>query len=346
MARATLRDVARAAGTSISAASAVLNGNGQPTIRVGAVTRQRILDVASTLHYQPNPVARSLVTRKTGVLGLVFPYSSAFTEQNPFFTQVMSGALDAAIEARYNVMLHTDIGESSDLADENTLPDPRVDGLLLVLPGPDSPILPRCRRMHVPLVSLVSHPAGPEEYAVNADELTGGLLATRHLIALGHRRIAHFAGNEDVPTARPRREGYEAALRSAGIPVDPALMITSGFGWRHGYAAMQELLALPEATRPTAIFAVNDLCAEGALRLMNERGLRVPEDFSLVGYDGTWYATLVRPPLTSVYMPIAEMAAQAVRMLIELIEGREVAERQPVLPVHLVVRDSTRALPT
>jgi LacI family transcriptional regulator len=340
----TIRDVATAAGTSVATVSAVLNGNVRHNIRVGQATRERVLRAAAELNYAPNPIARSLVTGKTGVLGLVFPYSSAFTERNPFFTQIMAGVLDGVIGARYNVMLHTAIGDE-DGVDMSGLLDPRVDGLILVLPDPDNRIIAECIRRKFPYVAVVCNPDSPQTYAINADDFQGGVLATRHLIELGHTRIAHLIGNPDVATALPRKEGFLAALRQAGIEPDPALIVPAGFDWQSGYFAMQQLLRLPAWERPTAVFAANDLCADSAQRALTEQGLRVPQDTSLVGYDDTWFAAMMQPALTSVHMPIYEMGMAAAAMLVELVEGREVTERQPVLPVSLTIRGSSAAPP-
>jgi LacI family transcriptional regulator len=341
----TIRDVAAAAGTSVATVSAVLSGNGRHNIRVGTATRERVLRAAAELNYAPNPIARSLVTRKTGVLGLVFPYSSAFTERNPFFTQVMSGVLDGVIRARYNVMLHTAIDDEEQGADWSGLLDPRVDGLILVLPDRDNRIVAECTRRQFPYVAVVCRPDSPEVYAINSDDHRGGLLATQHLLALGHVRIAHLMGNPDVATAVPRRDGYLEALRAAGIAPDPALLVGASFEGNRGYRAMQTLLALPSALRPTAVFAANDLCADGALRALTEWGVRVPEDISLVGYDDTWFAAMMRPPLSSVHMPIYEMGMAAAAMLVALVEGQEVPDRQPLFPVSLTVRGSSAAPP-
>jgi LacI family transcriptional regulator len=341
---ATLRDVARLAGTSVSAVSAVLNSNGQHNIRVGQATRERICMVAAQLGYTPNPIAQSLVTRKTGVLGLVFPYSSAFTDRNPFCTQIMSGIFEEVVREKYNLMLHTAIGDDWNDADEKALLDPRVDGVILVLPTPDSPIVARCLQERFPCVTVVYAPHSDEVYAINADEFAGGYLATEHLLGLGHRRIAHLAGNPNVATTEGRKRGYLAALEAAGIVPDPALLLPAGFDWKDGYAAAQCLLAMPSSQRPTAVFAANDLCAEGVLRGLQEQGARVPDDMALVGYDDTWFAAMTKPPLTSVYMPIYEMGVLAAKMLIALVEGRDVAERQPLLSVTLSVRESCGAL--
>src|SRR5579884_67095 len=338
---ATLRDVAKRAGASVSAVSEVLNGKGRHTIRVGQATRERIWAVAKELGYTPNPIARSLVTRKTGVLGLVFPYSGAFIDRNPFCTQVMSGVFEEVVRERYNLMLHTALGDDWSTVEESALLDPRVDGLLLVLPSPHSPVIARCLREGFPCVAIVYEPDSDDVYTVNADEFTGGRLATEHLLELGHWRIAHLVGTPGIATTEPRKQGYLAALAAAGIQADPALLVPAGFDWQNGYEAIRTLLERPSSQHPTAIFAANDLCAEGAMHALRERGLRVPEDMALVGYDDTWFATMTHPPLTSVYMPIYEMGVLAAQMLIALVEGGELADRQPVLPVRLSVRESS-----
>jgi len=337
----TIRDVAKLAGTSISAVSAVLNGGGRHNIRVSEATRERIRAAAAQLGYSPNPLAQGLVTGKTGVLGLVFPYSRAFTDRNPFCTEIMSGVFEGVVSRRYNLMLHTAVGEDWNHADQNALLDPRVDGLILVIPPAHSPVVARCDRTKFPCISIVCQPDSPDSYAINADDFGGGRLATEHLLSRGHRRIAHLVGTPGVASTEPRRRGYLAALESAGIELDETLMVPAGFHRHGGYEGMKFLLRLPPHQRPTAVFAANDLCAEGALQALHEQGIRVPEEIALVGFDDSWVATMTQPPLTSVHMPIFEMGMLATQMLIELVEGREVAERQPILPVSLVVRQSS-----
>jgi LacI family transcriptional regulator len=243
-------------------------------------------------------------------------------------------------------MLHTAAGKDPDSPSaEGMLPDSRADGLLIVIPRPNDPVLARCRSENFPCVAVVYEPGTGEEdlLTVNADELSGGRLAAGHLIALGHRRIAHLAGNAEVATTAPRLRGYLAALEETGITPDAALIVPANFDWSGGYAAMTRLLDLPPDRRPTAVFAANDLCAEGALRAILERGLRVPEDIALVGYDDTWFAAMTRPPLTTVRMPIEEMSALATRLLFAAVERREIPDRRPVLPVSLTVRESCGA---
>lgn len=340
----TLKDVAHRAGASIAAVSAVLNGKEPQTIRVGLEARARIRAIAEEMGYVPNIVARSLVTRKSGVLGLAFPYSSAFTENNPFFTGIMSGVLGCLTQARYNVMLYTAIGDDWNAAEENALIDPRVEGVILVLPDANSAVIDRCRARCFPYVTLVYEPDAPDIFAVNCDDYRGGMLATQHLLEQGHTRIAHFVGNPHVATTQPRKQGYLDALQRRGLEPNPDWIVPAGFGWKDGVAAMNRLLELPAAQRPTAIFAANDFCAEGALRVLHARSMHVPEDFSLVGFDDSWIAATTQPPLDSVYMPVTEMAERAAQMLIAQVEGREIEEKQPVLEVRLTVRGSVRRL--
>ncbi len=342
----TIRDVAKEAGASVSAVSEVLHGNGSTNIRVGAVTRKRILNAASSLGYTPNQIARSLVTRKNGVIGLVFPYSSAFTDRNPFCTQVMTGVFEEVVRRKYNLMLHTAIGDDWDSINQTSLLDRRVDGLLLVIPRHESPVIKQCIKQRFPYVAIASQPSSTEEFVVNADDYRGGYIAAEHLLSLGHTKIMHLRGDPEVETSSPREKGFLDALKNAGIDSASAQVYDSGFDRRNGFLAMSEILAGPSSEHPTAIFAANDLCAEGVLHACKDAGVDVPGDISLVGYDDTWFAAMTRPSLTSIHMPIYEMAVLAAQMLIARIEGEPVLEHQPVLPIHITIRESCGAPPT
>jgi LacI family transcriptional regulator len=337
----TLRDVAKLAGTSTAAASAALNGGTGKSTRVGPITRARINAAAAQLGYVSNPIAKSLATGKTRVLGLMLPYEDAFIDQNPFCTNLMAGIMREVLAHHYNLMLYTATsGMPVDRA--AMLVDSRVDGLLLVTPPDDSAIFLKCDRRNIPYVSVIRNPQ-PGTLAVNSDDYAGGLLATRHLIALGHRRIAHLVGNPAVSTTSLRQKGYRDALAEAGIRHDPHLEIPSGFLRAPGYWAGQAILDRPVWQKPTAIFACNDLCAAGAIQALGEAGISIPNDIAIVGYDDTLFCTVLQPPLTSVHMPIEEMGVLAARMLVARIEHREVGDPQPLLPVSLTIRQSCGA---
>ena len=335
--RITLKDVAREAGTSVAAASATLNGKVSGNMRISDPTRQRIIETAARLGYVPNPIARSLSTGRTGVLGLVFPYVDAFIDRNPFCTVVMNGVFTEAIQDSYNMMLYT--VRDGFWAGRDRI-DPRVDGLIIALPQADDALLQRCRESSFPCVGIVCGSQPDPIMTVNADDYEGGHIATTHLISLGHRRIMMLHGGDTICTNQPRMDGYKAALREAGLPIDEDLIVEAGFDWKVGADAMNEVLDRPSREWPTAIFAVNDLCAAGAIRSIKAKGLSVPNDFAIVGFDDTWFATTIAPQLTSIRMPIKEMGSLAARMLAREVAGDPPTERHPVLGVSLTIRNS------
>src|SRR5476651_2737803 len=236
----TIRDVAKLAGTSVTAVSATLNGSTGGTIRVGQATRERIYAAAAQTGYVSNPIAKSLATGKTKVLGLMLPYADAFVDQNPFCNQVMSGIMREVVHRHYNLMLYTATsGVNRDRA--AMLVDSRIEGLLLVMPPDDSSVFQKCKKRGIPCVSILQSP-GPDAWTVNSDDYTGGRIAAQHLISLGHRRIAHLVGSPDVITTQPRWNGFRDALDEAGVEVIDELIVQSGFDWRVGLAATQTLL--------------------------------------------------------------------------------------------------------
>ena len=338
----TIKDVAEKAGVSLMTVSAVLSGNAVER-RISALTQGRVRAIATELGYKTNHLARSLVTGRSGVLGLVFPYSSAFINHDPFSSAILSGVMTAAVKAKYNLMLHTATGDDWNAVDTGELIDPRVDGLLLVMPTPSSPLIARCQRERFPCVALLYAPESSDICAVNADEFTGGKLATNHLIGLGHRRIAHLFGAPHIATSAPRREGYLSALRAVGITADPSLIVPAEFTAPGGYSAMKALLNLPKKLWPTAVFAGNDMSAQGAMQAIVEHGLSIPNDIAIVGYDDSQTALIVQPQLTSVHLPVYDMSLLAMKLLTSLVAKDEIVERQPVLRVSLTIRQSCGA---
>lgn len=338
MANVKMSDIAARAGTTIGVVSVALNGAKSKTLRVSTETRERILAVAEEMGYRRDPRASALATGRSHVIGLMLPYVHSFAMPDPFCSLV--GASVAAVASRegYNVMLYTAVAEEEGERAAAVI-DRRIDGLILVIPPVETPIYEECRRQGIATVSITQSPdAAPA--TVNSSEYEGGRLATEHLIGLGHRRIAHLFGARDIYTSQVRYQAYLDALQDAGIEPDPELTRDGGFTREVGHASTRELVRLPKAQRPTAIFASNDLSAHGAIEAIYEAGLRVPEDISVVGYDDTWYASIPNPPLTSVNMNIDLIGRRAAEMLIGTIEGRS-PECHPVLPVSLTVRRSS-----
>lgn len=337
---ATMHDIAARAGTSVAAVSVTLNGAKSKTLRVGSETRARIEQAAEELGYRRNPSARALVTGRTHVIGIMLPNIMAFAEHDPFFSLVTTGVTACAGRRGYNVMLFT-ASAGEDGTPSARMIDRRVDGVILVSPSTDA-ICAECIRQGISVVSVAG---GPESapLSVDSDDFAGALTATRHLLGLGHRRIAHLAGRAGISTTAPRLEGYKAGLREAGIEFDPGLCLRGDFNRADGYASTIELLNRQLRTRPTAIFAANDLSAHGALDAIHDAGLSTPGDIAVVGYDDTWYATVARPALTTVQMSVSALGERAAAMLIDSIESGSIEEPHAVLPTSLTVRESCGA---
>lgn len=334
----TIRDVAKLAGASVAAVSNTLNGGRSTTIRVSTETRERIMNAAAELGYVSNPIAKSLATGRTGVVGLMLPYAQAFVDQNPFCMTVMQGFMNAAINRHLNVMLYTATGGQSD--DQSAaMVDSRVDGLVLVMPEEGSAILTRLAHRRIPFVSVLRVPK-PGAFNVNSDDYQGARLATRHLIQLGHRHLVHFAGEPRVMTTRPRKQGFLDEARESGVQAD---VVEASFDWRQGYEATISTFGVQGRSGPTAVFAANDLCANGVLRAFRDLHISVPDDVAVVGYDDTPQADTTHPKLTTVHMGVAEMGELALDLLVRRLEGDPISTPNPVVPVELTVRESCGA---
>jgi LacI family transcriptional regulator len=218
----------------------------------------------------------------------------------------------------------------------------QTDGLLLVLPRDPGELILSLRQRHFPYVLIDHQGIGEIESAVGATNYRGGYDATKYLLELGHRRIGFITGTLDLGCSRDRQAGYEAALREYGLCVDPQLLQEGDFSQPTGFSAAQTLLDLPEL--PTAIFASNDVMAFGVMEAVRDRGLRIPEDISIIGFDNIPQAAQVSPQLTTVQQPLAGMGREAARRLLGLIQEPDRPYAHVELPTQLMARASTRAL--
>ena len=332
VARTTLKGLAALAGVHPSTISRVVNND--PLLRVSAETRARIQALLAETGYRPDAVARSLKLRQTFVLAMVIPDIT-----NPLFATIFLGIEDAASERGYSVLLANTGGSPNRERDHlRTVQARRVDGVVLasaVLRDPSVGWLREHNMAHV----LVNRYSDRHDLFVGADDFAGARMATGHLVSLGHRRIAHLAGGRGISTAVERRRGYAAALREAGIEPRPALVEESGYLEDTGRRAMERLLALPEP--PTAVFAVNDMAAIGAQAAILERGLRIPGDIALVGYNDVPLASRLEPPLTTLRVPVKDFGRISAEMLIERIQTGRTTRRRVILQPELIVRGST-----
>jgi LacI family transcriptional regulator len=329
----TLKDVARLANVHPSTVARVLNGD--PRQRVSAEVRERIMSVARERGYHPNQLARALRLKRAHVIGTVIPDIA-----NPFFAALLRGIEDAAAQQDFSVILaNTDDDPVRELRSLHVLRERQVDGVILATARRHDPAVRQLAETGYPFVLVNRHTEPLPANAVVPDDYAGAMRAVEHLVALGHRRIAHIAGPEALSTGYRRRLGYQAALEQQGLPLDPALVVTGSYREAGGYEAMSALLA--PAQPPTAVFAVNDLAALGAVRALYEVGLRVPDDMSLVGFNDLPVAAQMTPRLTTLHVATHLMGVAAAERLLALLSGVDVAVEPLVMPVELVYRDST-----
>jgi len=322
----TIRDVAKRAGVSPSTASRALNGKG----RMRPETRARVLRAAKELGYRPNVHAKGLATRVTGCIGVVIAARHLPVERS-FYGLVLEAMESTLAREGYHVVFSV----LREQAPPKCAQEGRVDGLALL--GTDiGPELVLSLREELPVV-LVDN-ALPGVDSVLPDNEGGARAGVEHLIAHGHREIAFVAETLADPSFARRLSGYQAALAAHGLPYRDELVVEGGRRPGSWQLAMEKLFTLKRL--PTAIFAANDPMAIGAMRTLQERGMAVPEDVAVVGFDDGDLAPHVSPPLTSVFVPRWEMGEVAARRLLELVRGEEPRARQVVLATELVVRRS------
>lgn len=294
--------------------------------------REAILQAIDELNYRPNVMARSLVERRTRILGVMVS-----DLRNPFFGAVVSGIQARASELGYRVLFNTG-DRRADLEERaiESLLELRVDGLILASPRVDEEFIAHAGRS-VPVVVLNRHTSDDSSDSVTNDNITGARLAVEHCVSFGHQRIAFITGGDSV-AAKVRREGYVRAMRE--FDLEEQIAIVEGAHTEDGgHRGAQELLK--STPLPTAIFASNDLCAIGAMNALEEAGLTIPDDVSLVGYDNTTLAALRHIGLTSIDQPGNVMGSSAIDRLAERIDGERSTPRHDVVAPRLVVRSTT-----
>ncbi len=326
----SIKDIARLAHVSHSTVSRAL----QNSPLVSTRTAEKIQRIARESGYRASAVARGLVTKKTRTVGVVVT-----TISDPFISEVVSGIEQSANDNGYSVFL----------ADSNADPDRernvvqsfaerRVDGILVTASRVGALYIPLLSEMNVPIVLINNQHPGQFVHSVMIENVEASRQATRHLIALGHKRIAYLGDRFGYQSDTERFGGYRRALDEAGLPFLPELVVHGDGKAEAAINAMEKVLALPEP--PTAVFCYNDMSALGALRAIRSRGLRVPEDISVVGFDDLFLASYLHPPLTTVRQPMRRMGMLAMDSLLKLMSGQESANTIHV-PADLVVREST-----
>jgi len=333
----TLEEIAALAGVSRSTVSRVINDH--PSVR--AEVRDRVWQIIHQVGYQPHAAARSLVTNRTQVIGLIIPQAVTTIFTDPFFPLLIRGIADACNTHRYHLMLSlfSSRTEQESLY-RRVLKGGYLDGVIVASTMLDDPLIPRLLQDQASFVSVGRYPPDERVSYVDADNVGGARMAVEHLLRLGHRRIAIVTGPLGMMAGQDRLEGYRQALESRGLPVEEALMAEGDFTESGGWMAMQRLLS----QKPTAVFVASDTMAIGAIKALREAGLRIPDDVAVVGFDDLPAASIVEPALTTVRQPIERLGATAVDVLLGLVEQRTEGPQKVVLPTELVIRASCGAM--
>jgi DNA-binding LacI/PurR family transcriptional regulator len=333
---ATMADVAARAGVSVATVSRALSGDPK---RVSAPVLQRIVDAAEELEYIPNNLARNMRSGSARILGLIISDIG-----NPFFTAVARGVEDVAQRHGYSLVLaNTDENPEREAASLSVMAAERAAGVIIATTNENGSALRRFQDLGMAVVAIDRHIVDLPTDSVVVDNEGASYEAVSHLIRLGHRRIAIVGGPSDADTARERQRGYERALREARIELEPELICEGDFRQTAGLTMTRRLLDL--AKPPTAIFAVNNLTTIGVLGGLRERGLELPDEMSVVGFDDMPTAELLDPPLTVVQQPTYRVGARAGEMLIRRLREPKAAVKEVVLQARLVVRGSTSEVP-
>jgi LacI family transcriptional regulator len=330
----TIRDVAREANVSVATVSRVLNGSGP----VAEETRRIIREVAGRMRYVPHSGARSLITSKTQTLGVLLP--DLYGE---FFSEVIRGMDDTAQRNGFHLLISRAYADRHGIETAIRAMRGRVDGVVVMSPDLDAESLLNLPST-IPVVLLCSVSRGNAIDSLTIQNFRGAREMTAHLLSLGHRRIAIIKGSPRNYDAAERLRGYRMALREACIGHDPSLEREGDFTEAGGYTATQALLAMKD--RPTAIFAANDSMAIGALSALRESGVKVPEDIAVGGFDDIPLARFMDPPLSSVHVPICELGARAVDILLNGVTHKNGhPRRRERVSTKLVIRRSTGGKP-
>ena len=332
--RVTLRDVARSAGVHPGTASRALNSERRHLVNVE--TAARVLQAAHELQFRPDPAARSLKTRRSYTVGVLIPDLN-----NPLFPPIVRGIEDTLTQAGFVALIgNTDNDDERERRVFEGMRSRHVDGLIVATARQRHPLLDQAAAEELPVVLVNRILDVPWFPSASVDDRIGANLAVAHLAALGHRRIGHVAGPQDVSTGLGRLRGFEAGLAAAGIPLDGNLIaFARGFTRAEGQRCLSELLAAGRGF--TAVVAGNDLLALGCYAALEEAGLGCPEDVSVVGFNDMPFIDQLRPPLTSVHIPHYQIGAAAAVLMLERIADPRVAVKSRLLPPELVVRGST-----
>ncbi len=333
----TIKDIAQQAGVSIATVSNVLNNKG----RVSEETREEVKKIIKLHNYTPNLSARNLKNKKSHLISVIVPYlKKGQFEDNPYFWQVITGIETGARNEKFNVML-TGISDDKDLS---FVVDRHMDGIIVIGIKENSELHKKIEGLNVPCVYMDSYLKTKDTYQVHSNDRLGGYLGTKHLIKLGHKKIILLSGiqgkiEQKVGVDYQRWLGYCQALKEEGIPYDHQLIMEEAQTMAGGYYVAQKIFN--KLNQASAVFILSDIGAMGLLRGLNELGITVPNDLSVLGYDDIFYTNYMIPSLTTIKQDIFMKGQSAVKLLLAQIKGEDLKEKNIILPVELKIREST-----
>lgn len=336
---ATIKDVARLAGVNTALVSRVVNED--LTLSIRDETRERIKEAIIKLNYRPNSVARSLRKKVTKTIAVIVA-----DIVNPYYAEIIKGAQKAASEKDFNLIL---FNTEEDMLQEkkciDVILDRYIDGVILTSVYIEDETVDLLQKNNIKYVFVHrTSKTSDHHMCVTTDDIKGIMLSVQHLYDNGHKKIAHLAGLLYTEPGLQRLEGYRKALMKFGLTFRSDYVIEAGFNEKGGYNSMMKLLSLNEP--PTAVVAANDLIAIGAMEAIAEKGLKIPEDISVTGFDDIWVSKMINPPLTTVNFNIFDIGYNAAKMLIMKISGETLESENIIMDVELVIRGSTNCIHT
>ncbi|KMK74749.1 LacI family DNA-binding transcriptional regulator [Alkalihalobacillus pseudalcaliphilus] len=333
----TIKDVAKKAKVAPSTVSRVI----ADSPRISQQTKERVREAMEELGYHPNYNARSLVNQSTKTLGVIIPSSAKVAFQNPFFPEVLRGITAKAYLDKYGLYLSTGQTDQEILEEvKQMVYSRRVDGIILLYSKANDGVLSFLLEQTFPFV-LVGRPQGVEEdeiFYVNNDNIRASKTVTEYLLLLGHERIGFIGGNLDYVVTKDHKMGYERALNNANIPVREEYIVYNDEVLEGGQEAVIEFMTLEE--RPTALVVADDLMALGVLRMLDEMGISVPEEMSIVSFNNVMLSELSSPPLTTVDINIYELGFQGTDKLIHRIADPSYDVKKTIIPYRFIKRQT------
>lgn len=327
----TIKDVAKKAGVSISTVSRVINDSKPVTDEV----KQKVLDVIKETGYVPNPLARSLVTKKSQLIGVIVPEVS-----DSFVSELVNGIEEVAKMYNYDILLaNTYSDKDQELKSINLLRAKQVEGIVMMSWKVDEDHLEYIQNCRIPAVYVSKTARNYDVYSVSISNTNATYDMTEYLINKGHKKIAFMMTSEDNTVLEEERYlGFEKAMKDNKLDINKSFIKNAGTTYKHGYDKMKEIL--DEGDIPEAVFVTGDEAAIGALNAICDAGYRVPEDISIAGFNDAKIASMYRPKLTTVHQPLYDMGAVAIRMVIKMIDKEVLENKKVELPYKIVERES------